>query len=169
VAQVSPNGTYRRTNLRWSVAELDRLVRAVRLEDVNPPASRFFGIAGSLERSAQSVRAHWLEVRNAVLRGQPAGSPAVAEYVRRRFPAAVEPQAGDESLDALVGEYHEARRRADRLLERIFAAAARDGEALNRLRGTLFGYGTTATFGQPAQAEPAHLEDGAEETVPEAA
>jgi hypothetical protein len=151
---VTQPATYRRTNLRWSAGELDRLLRAVRLEDVTPPAERFSGISATLERSPLSVRAKWLELRNAALRGQPVASPAVAEYVRRRFPATALPQHGDDSLDGLIAEYREAHRRADALLERVFALAARDGEALQRLRGTLFGYATT----QPEDAHADHAD-----------
>jgi hypothetical protein len=129
--------TFRRTNQRWSGPEFDRLLRAVRLEDVTPPAERFAGIALTLERSPHSVRAKWLELRDAGLRGQPAASPAVAAYVRRRFPAVALPEA--DTLDAAIAAYREARRQADALLERVLQLAGRDAEALAALRQTLQG------------------------------
>jgi len=129
--------TFRRTNQRWRAPEFDRLLRAVRLEDVTPPAERFAGIALTLERSRHSVRTMWLELRDAGLRGKAAGSPAVAAYVRRRFPAVALPET--ESLDAAIAAYREARRQADALLERVFALAGRDAEALAALRQALQG------------------------------
>src|SRR5437764_959560 len=165
-AQVVTRETlYRRNNLRWSEAELDRLLRAVRLEDVMPPAERFFSIAGSLQRSPLSVRAKWLELRNAALRAQPAESPAVAAYVRRRFPVAAVREEGEEALDGLIAEYREAQRRANALLERVFALAARDGEALAGLRQTLFGFAAPA----PVAATPVEAQDPTEQGEPIAA
>ncbi len=130
---------FRRTNQRWSAPEFDRLLRAVRLEDVTPPVERFAGIALTLERSPHSVRAKWLELRDAGLRGQPAASPAVTAYVRRRFPAVALPEA--DTLDAAIAAYREARRQADALLERVLQLAGRDAEALAALRQTLQGAG----------------------------
>ena len=134
--------TFRRTNQRWRAPEFDRLLRAVRLEDVTPPVERFTGIALTLERSPQSVRAKWLELRDAGLRGQPAASPAVAAYVRRRFPMMALP--GADTLDAAIAAYGEARRQADALLERVLQLAGRDAEALAALRQTLQGAGPAA-------------------------
>lgn len=128
---------FRRTSQRWSAPEFDRLLRSVRLEDVTPPVERFTGIALTLERSPHSVRAKWLELRDAGLRGQPAASPAVAAYVRRRFPAVALPEA--DTLDAAITAYREARRQADALLERVLTLAGRDAEALTALRQTLQG------------------------------
>lgn len=134
--------TFRRTNQHWSAPEFDRLLRAVRLEDVTPPAERFAGIALTLERSPHSARAKWLELRDAGLRGQPAASPAVAAYVRRRFPAVALPET--DTLDAAIAAYREARRQADALLERVLQLAGSDAEALTALRQTLQGAGPVA-------------------------
>jgi len=130
---------YRRTNQRWAGAELDRLLRSVKLEDVTPPLERFHAIAASLQRSPQSARAKWLEVRNAGIRGQHAVSPAVSAYVARRFPQPQERHSDMESLDSLVAAYRAAQSRADALLERVLALAARNDEALSELRRTLNG------------------------------
>lgn len=143
---------YRRTNQRWGTAEFDRLLRAVRLEDVTPPAERFQALAASLERSPQSIRAKWLAVRDAALRGQPASSPAVADYLRLRFPQV---NARAETLDEAIAAYREARRQADTLLEQVFALAGRDAEALAGLRATLFAV-------EPAAPKAAHPRPGEE-------
>jgi len=129
--------TFRRTNQHWSAPEFDRLLRSVRLEDVTPSVERFNGIALTLERSPHSVRAKWLELRDAGLRARPAGSPAVTAYVRRRFPAVALPEA--DTLDAAITAYREARRQADVLLERVLTLASRDAESLSALRQTLQG------------------------------
>jgi len=87
------------------------------------------GYIWQLERSPHSVRAKWLELRDASLRGQPAGSPAVTAYVRRRFPAVALPEA--DTLDAAITAYPEARRQADVLLERVITLASRDAASLS--------------------------------------
>ena len=151
--------SFRRTNLHWSATEFDRLLRAVKLEDVTPPAARFDAIAASLERTPASVRGKWLEVRDAGLRGKQASSPAVAAYVKQRFPDARSEPAGDQSLDALIAAYREAQRRADALLERVFSVAARDGEQLAGLRQALLAIprqpALVASDGPVVEARPA--------------
>ncbi len=151
--------SYRRVSLRWSPAEIDRLLRAVKLEDVTPLLERFNGIASSLERTPGSARGMWLEVRDAALRGKRSASPAVVSYVRRRFPEAAEWEVDDTSLDALVAAYREAQRKANLLLDRIIMLAAADNEALSSLRQTLFG---TIQAAAPSAPEPdVHAEDAA--------
>lgn len=149
---------FRRNNQRWSSGELDRLLRAVKLEDVTPPVDRFHAVAETLERTPASVRGMWLEVRDAGLRGRRAASPVVAAYVRRRFPETAAQPAGDETLDGLVAQYRAAQRTAEALLERIVSRAAQDAEALAGLRQTLFGYAAGPSL-PPASAEPTQVMD----------
>jgi len=152
--------SFRRTNLRWSQAEFDRLLRAVKLEDVTPPVDRFSAIASLLERTPGSVRSKWLEARDAALRGKSAESPAAVAFVHRRSPASEPEETDDQSLDALIGAYRQAQRRADALLERVFALAGQDSEALAGLRQTLFGRALPATPATPAEAHQEPLDEG---------
>lgn len=144
---------FRRNNQRWSSGELDRLLRAIKLEDVTPSVDRFSTIAATLERTPASVRGMWLEVRDAGLRGRPAVSPVVAAYVRRRFPQTAARAEDEETLDGLIAQYRTVQQRAEALLERIFALAAQDAEALAGLRQTLFGYAANAAEQTTASVE----------------
>jgi hypothetical protein len=144
---------FRRNNQRWSSRELDRLLRAVKLEDVTPPVDRFVAIAETLERTPASVRGMWLELRDAGLRGRRAASPVVAAYAQRRFPGTAARPDGDETLDGLIAQYRAAQQTAEALLQRIFVLAAQDAEALAGLRQTLFGYAATQAAPDPVESE----------------